>query len=176
MLTLQLNASYEPMKVIPWTKAVCMWLDDKVEIVETYAERVYDAIRDWTGEMPAVVRLKKYVRMDTHKVKFSRVNVFGRDFFTCVYCGCQPGTPSLTYDHVVPRSKGGKTCWTNIVTACLDCNAQKADRTPKEAGMFLSRSPVKPAKRPQLRLQLSAPNTPEEWQSYLYWTTELHSD
>lgn len=175
MQTLQLNASYEPMKVIPWQRAICMWLDGKVEIVATYAEKVYDAIKDWSGQMPAVVRLTKYVKMDRHKVKFSRINVFGRDHFTCQYCGCQPGTTNLTYDHVTPRSRGGKTCWENIVTACLECNSNKADRTPEEAKMPLRTKPVKPSARPHVRTVLSAPNTPDEWRDYLYWNSELEN-
>lgn len=173
MLTLQLNASYEPLTVIPWQRAICMWLDDKVEIVSTYAEKVYDAIRDWTGHMPAVVRLKKYVKMHKKRVKFSRINVFGRDNFTCQYCGTQPGTHELTYDHVVPRSKGGTTCWKNIVAACLPCNAKKADRTPEEAGMPLLKKPEKPKIRPFTRLTLDKPNTPEEWRDFLYWESAL---
>lgn len=175
MQTLLLNASYEPMKIVPWTRAICMWLDDKVDILATYAERVYDALRDWSGNMPAVVRLRKYVQVRRHKVKFSRINVFGRDDFSCQYCGIQPGTPELTYDHVFPRSRGGKTNWENIVTACLDCNTKKSNQTPEEAGMVLKSRPKKPAMRPDLKLRLSAPNTPEEWRSFLYWNQELET-
>jgi 5-methylcytosine-specific restriction endonuclease McrA len=162
------------MKVIPWEKAVCMWLDKKVEIVAEYAERVYDAIDDWSGKMPAVVRLLKYVNGLKHKVKFSRRNVFARDFFSCQYCGSQPGTSDLTYDHVVPRSRGGKTVWENIATCCLACNAHKADRTPKEANMRLKKQPVKPKVRPQLGQMFSSmPNTPDEWRDWLYWDGAL---
>ena len=176
MQTLQLNSSYEPMKVIDWTRAVCMWLDDKAEILATYSERVYDALRDWSGFMPAVIRMKKYVNFNKQKVKFSRINVFGRDHFTCQYCSAQPGTSSLTYDHVLPRSRGGKTCWTNIVTACISCNSKKADKTPEEARMPLKALPKKPTVRPQLQLALSKPNTPEEWRDYVYWSSSLHED
>jgi 5-methylcytosine-specific restriction endonuclease McrA len=161
------------MKVISWQKAVCLWLDNKAEIIETYASRVYDAIRDWSGNMPAVIRLKKYVHVDRQKIKFSRINVFGRDFFTCMYCSAQPGTSNLTYDHVIPRSRGGKTCWENIATSCIDCNSKKADRTPQEAGMPLKVQPVKPKIRPQFKFALTSPTTPSEWRSYLYWNTEL---
>ncbi len=174
MQTLLLNASCEPMKVIPWEKAVCMWLDKKVEIVAEYAERVYREIDEWSGRMPAVVRLLQYVSGHLHKVKFSRRNVFARDFFSCQYCGAQPGTENLTYDHVNPRSRGGKTVWDNIVTACLDCNARKADRTPKEAGMKLKKLPRKPPIRPKLgRMFANMPNTPDEWRDWLYWDGEL---
>lgn len=173
MQTLQLNASYEPMRVIPWQRAVCMWLDGKVEILETYAERVYDAINDWCGKKPAVVRLLQYVSTFRHKVKFSRINVFGRDNFTCLYCGDQPGTHELTYDHVLPRSRGGKTNWENIVTSCLPCNSKKGDKIPEEANMSLMSAPKKPSKRPFFRMKTTKPNTPDEWRDYLYWNTEL---
>jgi len=175
MQTLLLNASCEPMKVISWQRAVCMWLDRKVEILEEYTERVYHAIDDWSGKMPAVVRLIKYIHGTRDKVKFSRINVFSRDFFTCQYCSDQPGTFSLTYDHVVPRSRGGKTEWANIVTCCLDCNAEKGDHIPEEVGMQLTKQPIKPHKRPQLRFALSTPNTPDEWRSWLYWEIELQT-
>lgn len=174
-LTLQLNASYEPMKVISWQEAVSMWVSGKVEIVEEYAERVYRAIEGWSGKMPAVVRLIKYVSSHKYKVKFSRRNVFGRDFFTCQYCGNQPGTEDLTYDHVVPRSQGGKTVWENIVTACLPCNARKANRTPKEAGMPLAKKPAKPKVRPVSYMFKNLPETPDEWRDYLYWEGELQT-
>ena len=175
--TLLLNASYEPLRICSWERAICMWLDEKVEILATYEERVYDALKDWCGRMPAVVRLLKYVTIDFKGVKFSRINVFGRDRFTCQYCGSQPGTASLTYDHILPKSRGGKTEWLNIVTACLDCNNEKADRTPEEAGMKLRSQPVIPERKPFLRrMVVSMPNAPDEWADFLYWNVELQSD
>ena len=175
--TLLLNASYEPMKVIDWTRAVCLWLDEKVDILATYAERVYDALRDWTGEMPAVVRLKEYVNVTRHRVKFSRINVFGRDYYTCQYCQCQPGTESLTYDHVIPRAQGGTTCWENIVTACYSCNFKKGNRTPAQANMPLRSNPIKPNIRPFLKTLIkNRPDTPDEWRDWLYWQGDLEAD
>lgn len=172
-LTLQLNASYEPMRIISWQDAIGMWLKGTVDIVAEYAERVYRAIDGWSGKMPAVVRLKSYVATHKHKVKFSRMNVFGRDNFRCQYCGVMPGTEGLTYDHVIPRSRGGKTTWENIVSACECCNRKKADRTPREAGMRLLKVPVKPTRRPKKSLLLDHPNTPDEWRDYIYWEGEL---
>lgn len=175
--TLLLNASYEPLKILSWERAICLWLDDKVEILATYSERVYDVIRDWCGKMPAVVRLFSYVNLEVKTVKFSRINVFGRDKFTCQYCDGKPGTASLTYDHVVPKSRGGKTCWTNITTCCIQCNWKKADRTPEEAGMRLLSKPYLPSRRPLMRrLVMAVPNSPDEWRDYLYWSTELDND
>lgn len=175
MRTLLLNASCEPLKVIPWQRAVCMWLDGKVEIMEEYAEKVYRAVKDWSGRMPAVVRLVKYINTSRTKVKFSRINVFSRDFFACQYCGIQPGTEVLTYDHVMPRSRGGRTCWENIVTSCIECNSKKGDMTPDEAGMKMKQKPVKPKVRPFVRFDPTdrGPSTPDEWRDYVYWNTEL---
>ena len=174
--TLLLNASYEPMRIVSWERAICMWLDDKVEILATYSERVYDALKDWCGKMPAVVRLLKYVKIEFKSVKFSRINVFGRDNFTCQYCHEQPGTASLTYDHVLPKSRGGTTSWTNIVTCCIECNWQKANRTPEEAGMVLKSKPYIPDRKPFMRrMMVSMPHAPDEWRDYLYWNTELEN-
>jgi 5-methylcytosine-specific restriction endonuclease McrA len=154
-----------------------MWLDDKVEILSTYSERVYDALKDWSGNMPAVVRLLKYVSLSVKTVKFSRINVFGRDKFTCQYCDVQPGTADLTYDHVTPKSRGGATKWENIATCCIECNWKKADRTPEEAGMILKNKPYRPDRQPLMRrLVFAAPNSPDEWRDYLYWQTELEND
>ena len=175
--TLVLNASYEPLRICTWERAICMWLDDKVEILATYSEKVYDALKDWCGKMPAVVRLLKYISLEVKAVKFSRINVFGRDRFSCQYCGVQPGTSSLTYDHVVPKSRGGATKWENIVTCCIECNWKKADRTPEEAGMKLKNKPYCPDRKPFMRrLVVSLPHTPDEWRDYIYWQTELEND
>lgn len=173
--TLLLNADYSPMKIVPWTKAICMWFDDKVEIVESYEDFALASVT-FTMKCPAVIRLLKYVKRTNSRVKFSRVNVFGRDQFTCQYCKGQPGTPSLTYDHVIPRAQGGKTTWENIATACLECNAKKGNRTPEKAGMQLLKKPVRPKERPFNTFTLNVPKTPDAWTSYLWWTQELEHD
>ena len=145
--TLLLNATYEPMKVISWQRAITLLFLNKAEMVESYDEvirSISHAVRK-----PAVVRLRRYARQD-RSVKFSRENVYRRDDFSCQYCGARPGAAALTLDHVVPRARGGKTEWTNIVTACVRCNAVKADRTPEQARMPLPRRPFKPASMPML--------------------------
>lgn len=172
---LLLNASYEALSVISWKKAICLWVSDKVEIVEEYDDFDLKSV-SFTMKCPAVVRLLKYVKGAHKKVKFSRINVFSRDNFACQYCLDQPGTSELTYDHVLPRSRGGKTCWTNIVTACYACNAKKANRTPAEAKMKLAKEPVKPSRRTN-QFTLRIPKTPKAWRDYLYWEQELeHED
>lgn len=140
--TLLLNASYEPVKVIPWQRAVVLMVLGKAELVEAYE----DVVRSVNSEieMPSVVRLSRYSRGRTRGVKFSRSNVYRRDHFTCQYCGETPGLARLTFDHVLPRARGGRTDWLNIVTACIECNARKADRTPEEAKMPLRVRPARP--------------------------------
>lgn len=164
--TLLLNASYEPMKVITWERAVTLIVLGKVELVEAYDEMVRGV--SVTLQMPSVVRLRRYARGRKKGVKFSRVNVYRRDEFTCQYCGERPGVAELTFDHVVPRAQGGKTEWTNIVTACVDCNAMKADRTPEQAGMTLARRPSRPAYMPAV-----APSDAQHdsWRDYLAYAT-----
>lgn len=170
--TLLLNSTFEPLKIISWQRAVALWFEDKVEIVQSYDDFELKS-PSITMKCPAVVRLVQFVRSHRHKVKFSRANVFGRDKYTCQYCGDQPGTQDLTYDHVLPRSKGGKTEWGNIVTCCIECNKKKADRTPEQARMKLMSKPVKPAMRPETLIALALPHTPDEWRDYLYWNQPL---
>ena len=162
--TLLLNASYEPMKVITWERAVTLIVLGKVEMVEAYDDVVRAATLSLS--MPSVVRLRRYARSRRRGVKFSRSNVYRRDEFTCQYCGARPGVAGLTFDHVVPRAQGGRTAWDNIVTACVPCNAAKADRTPEQAGMALARRPTRPA-----YLQAVAPSDAvhESWRDYLAW-------
>ncbi|HEX2863126.1 MAG TPA: HNH endonuclease, partial [Deinococcales bacterium] len=93
--------------------------------------------------VPSVVRLKRYVRRPArYQVAFNRRNVFRRDAHTCQYCGRTGG--DMTLDHVVPRSRGGRNSWDNIVTACRECNSRKRDRTPEEANMHLRHRPYAP--------------------------------
>lgn len=173
--TLLLNSTYEPLKILSWQRAISLWFIGKVEIVEEYNDFDLASV-SVTMKCPAVVRLLKYVKGTRSRVKFSRLAVFSRDNFSCQYCGIQPGTSELTYDHVVPKSRGGRTTWENIATSCLPCNGRKADRTPKEARMRLKTIPVRPAKKAHVRLVLNIPKTPEAWKSYLYWNQELEND
>jgi 5-methylcytosine-specific restriction endonuclease McrA len=141
MRTLVLDQGYQPHRVVSWQRAITMLFDGKVEVVEEYEHDVRSVT--FTIKMPAVVRLLRAVR-GKRGVKFSRINVATRDGFRCQYCGRKLPLSKLTYDHVVPRSQGGKTRWENIVMACYDCNGRKGDRTPTQAGMRIDKLPVKP--------------------------------
>jgi 5-methylcytosine-specific restriction endonuclease McrA len=169
--TLVLDQSYQPLGVVPWWRAVEMWFKEKVEIVSEY-----DGFARSTSvviKIPAVVRLLRAFRRHKKPVKFSRVNIYGRDDYRCLYCGERFPMDELTYDHVVPRSQGGKTTWENIATACSDCNGKKAGRTPEQAGMKLRKQPVQPTAMPAAVIQLSKSSVPDAWRDFLYWTGEL---
>lgn len=125
---------------------------------------------------PEVVLLTTYEGLARRTVVFSRRNLFKRDRFTCQYCGKRPGTSELTIDHVMPRSRGGLSTWENCVLACVACNARKADRTAREAGLTLRRVLAKPSWR-ALAPGLSTPRL-ESWSQFLsraYWDVELES-
>lgn len=166
-LTLLLNATFEPLRVIPWQRAVTLLVLGKVEVVEEYDRWIRGvSVR---LRLPAVMRLQKTASLRCRAVKFSRQNIFLRDRFTCQYCG-RPATASeLTYDHVLPRRRGGRTEWTNIVTCCIRCNKTKGGRTPEEAAMRLLRAPSKPRWAPGLALIVGMVEPPPPWRAYLGW-------
>jgi 5-methylcytosine-specific restriction endonuclease McrA len=139
---LVLNASYEPLTFVSLKRAVVLLMKQKAEIIEEIVERQLRAERIHLPR-PLVIRLIAYVpiRRGT-KVPVTRRTLLARDNYTCQYCGTtdQP----LTIDHVVPRARGGKTEWTNVVAACAACNRKKADKLPAQAGMPLRCKPAKP--------------------------------
>ena len=117
--------------------------------------------------LPAVVKLNKYFRTHPRKVKFSRQNLYYRDNYTCQYCHKPMPASLLTYDHVVPRSKGGKTCWTNVVTACTRCNLKKGNKLLHQSSFRLEREPREPGWLPALAPTLRPESAPDIWRTYL---------
>lgn len=172
--TLVLDQAYRPAKVVSWQRALTMFFQNKVEIVESYNEDIRSVT--FVIKMPAVVRLLRRIRGEKMGVKFSRVNIMTRDNFKCQYCGQKRSMASLTYDHVMPRSRGGKTTWTNVVTACKRCNQHKADRTPQEAGMKLLTAPVRPKSLPLAVFRWDSGSIPDVWASYVYWQGSLEDE
>ena len=174
--TLLLNASYEPLRIISWKKALTLFFAGKVEVIEEYDHQVH-AIT-FAIKLPSIIRLLKYVRVKNHnKVKFSRANIYARDDYTCQYCGKKFPSEDLTFDHVTPRSKGGRTMWTNVVTACSSCNLVKASFMPHECGMHPLTEPYQPT---AFQLQENGRAFPpgflhESWRDFLYWDSELDS-
>lgn len=168
--TLLLNATYEPLQIVSWKRAIRMLFQEKVEVVEVYDRRIRSI--SFSVRMPSVIRLLHYVKVGREhaKVKFSRHNLFVRDHYRCQYCGRQLPTNRLTYDHVIPVAKGGGKNWENIVTSCVDCNRQKGDRTPDEAGLRLLKKPSAPIGFPtKVHFLLSRSRAPDCWKTYVFW-------
>lgn len=136
---LVLNASYEPLNITTWRRAVVMLLKGKAEGLEHDPTHL---IREDTL-LPTVIRLRQFVRVPYRQLPLTRRNLFHRDGHCCQYCGYSGD--QLSVDHVVPRSRGGLDAWENVTTACLSCNVRKGNRTPREAGMVLLRHPHRPA-------------------------------
>ena len=192
--TLVLSSAMQPIRVCSWEDAMTLVSKGSAEVLEEYEEVVgtlpvelAPSYRDFLHSirrtiadavdgvidihMPSVIRVRRHFSKPVKKAKFSRVNVFTRDQWSCMYCGAkyvpQQAFKKLTYDHVVPRHQGGRTVWTNVATACRECNAFKANRTPQQAKMKL---------RGKLRTPDTLPLTfglhirgeiPEQWKPYL---------
>ncbi|MCO4743952.1 MAG: HNH endonuclease [Proteobacteria bacterium] len=164
--TLLLDNGYQPLSVVGWQRALLLAITDRVDVVEYYdGLEVRSPSRSFT--LPAVIRLRQYLRQVRRAVPYSRRNVLIRDALTCQYCGSQPPRGKLTIDHVLPRSRGGDTSWDNIVTACAPCNSRKGSRTPAEARMPLRRRPMQPRLLREHRVALRVPDVPEQWALYL---------
>jgi 5-methylcytosine-specific restriction endonuclease McrA len=156
---LVLNATYEPLCVVSWRRAICLVLAGKADVLAdsdlVHSERFAMA-------SPSVVRLRYVVKVPYHRrTALSRRAVFARDGHRCQYCGAHADS----IDHVVPRSKGGPHTWDNVVAACRPCNARKRDRSPEESGMRLAHRPAAP-REPGWML-LSGGRVPETWMPYL---------
>jgi 5-methylcytosine-specific restriction endonuclease McrA len=171
--TLLLNASYEPLRIVHWQKAITLWCQGKVEVISVYDREIHAV--SFTLRLPSVIRLLRYVRVRRRLdyVPFSRANIYARDENTCQYCGEPFSMSELTFDHVVPVAQGGRKDWENIVTCCITCNRQKGGRTPAEAGMRLVRTPRRPVSTPAIRITIGLRNAPDSWRDYLYWHVEL---
>ena len=125
--------------------------------------------------VPKIIRLLGYDRLPRQEVKLNRRNLYARDGSRCQYCGLHHPTRELTVDHVMPRVLGGQHSWTNLVCACVKCNARKGGRTPQQASMHLIRSPRKPRRNPVITLRLGDARY-RSWKAFLddaYWTVEL---
>ncbi|MFQ5947942.1 MAG: HNH endonuclease [Acidimicrobiia bacterium] len=158
---LVLNATFEPLSVVPTRRAVVLVVREKAEMVEATG-RVWNSER-MAIEVPSVIRLRRFVKVPyRRRVALNRRAVLGRDRHQCQYCG----RPAENLDHVVPRSRGGSHTWENVVAACRRCNARKGNRTLAEAGMRLLRSPRAPRRHGWLLVGLNAPPHPS-WRPYL---------
>jgi 5-methylcytosine-specific restriction endonuclease McrA len=171
---LVLNASFEPVRIVDWQKAMQLLFQGKVEVLEEY-DREIRTVR-FSFRLPSVLRLLRYVPFSKKRnmVRFSRNNILMRDQHTCQYCGRKRNKNELTLDHVTPVVQGGKKTWDNIVAACIQCNQKKGGRTPHEAGMGLINKPSYPKLLPEAiewSVTISTSSAPAQWK--VYFTFEL---
>jgi 5-methylcytosine-specific restriction endonuclease McrA len=196
---LVLNKYYMAVHVVSVRRAFCLLFKDLAEVItiddgryasfdfaswrEVSQARVLfrepddDFIRtvQFEIQVPRIIRLLTYDRLPRQRVKFNRRNLFARDGNRCQYCGKKFATDALSLDHVVPRVRGGKATWDNIVCACLRCNVRKGGRTPREAGMKLVKEPIAPRTSPVVTVKLSHRKY-KSWRAFLdnaYWSVEL---
>ncbi|NCN39704.1 HNH endonuclease [bacterium] len=163
---LVLNASYQPVRIIDWQKALILWFQGKVEILEFHEIEVHSPSQSFP--LPAVLKFKKYFRpYFSFGVKFSRKNIFLRDKNICQYCCKKFPEKQLTLDHVIPLSRGGAHNWTNVVTACSACNNKKGAMSLKEANLRLLKKPIKPKFLQQGEIPGMKSHLPETWVVYL---------
>ena len=176
---LVLNADYRPLSYFPlslwsWQEAVKAIFRESVTVISEYDRTVRSPGMEM--KLPSVIALNDYVAT-ARSPAFTRFNVFLRDNWDCQYCGNKFRTKELTFDHVIPRSRGGRTSWDNIVTACQGCNTKKGAKMPHECDMYPLQEPRQPT---IFELQDQGKSFPpnflhESWGDFLYWDTELDS-
>lgn len=173
---LVLNADFRPLSYFPlslwtWQDAIKAAYLERVNIIAEYDQVVHSPSVEI--KIPSVIVLKEYVQ-PAKSAAFTRFNLFLRDGFTCQYCGCKG---EMTFDHVLPRARGGRTTWENVVAACSPCNLRKGSRSVKEAGMSLARTPRRPDQNDLLNAGRKFPPNylHESWMDFLYWDAELEA-
>jgi 5-methylcytosine-specific restriction endonuclease McrA len=164
--------SYYPLSLWPWEEAVKAVYQDRVDVVSLYDKVVRSPSMEM--QLPSVIALKSYVDQDRSPA-FTRFNVFLRDGFACQYCGAPGTSQDLTFDHVIPRSRGGQTTWENVVAACSPCNLRKGSAMPADVDMWPAQMPFPPTVHD---LHQNGRHFPpnylhQSWLDYLYWDTEL---
>ncbi|MCI5060559.1 MAG: HNH endonuclease [Alphaproteobacteria bacterium] len=174
---LVLNADYRPLSYFPlsiwsWQDAVKAIFRESVTVIAEYDRAIHSPSTQ--VKLPSVLVLNEYVSVSSTPA-FTRFNVFLRDALHCQYCGDPFKTHQLTFDHVIPRSKGGKTSWDNIVAACRKCNTRKGHKLPEQCSMFPITEPREPTVH---ELQETGKRFPpnflhESWADFLYWDSEL---
>lgn len=161
-----LNATYEPLQVVTWQRAMILWFQQKVDILESHEVLIRSVRRNYSA--PAVLRLRYYIKPKSYRrVRLCRENIFIRDHYQCQYCGDTFPHKELTLDHVLPVSRGGPKSWRNLVAACHKCNHKKGNRTPQEATMPLLKQPVPLKWTPQFDMRARIKNSDDVWMPYL---------
>ena len=195
---LVLNKNFYAVQITSWRRAIGLLCVEHADVVdENY--RTY-CFNDWVElskmlednpsgfihtpslkiAIPEVIALKFYDKIPSAEIKFTRKNIYEHYGYKCCYCGKKFPTSELNLDHVIPRSRGGKTTWDNIVTSCVRCNIKKGDKLPSEIGMKLLITPSKPRWHGAMALALKANiRIKKSWQKFIdnvYWNIELNSD
>jgi len=161
---LVLNQNYEPLNICRWQRAVSLVYLDKAVMVEADSRMLHSP--SMIMRLPSVVRLVRYIRRPLPEVRLSRQSLMERDNYTCQYCG-KKGR-DLTVDHVIPRERGARHEWNNLVACCRDCNNRKGNRTPREAGLSLLQLPQQPHFIPYLSFSVMRQALGNEvWRDYL---------
>jgi 5-methylcytosine-specific restriction endonuclease McrA len=188
---LVLNRSWIAVHIADVRRALSLVYRDLAKVVapDTYATYDFESWKEISQaadsnyictvnfkiRVPEIIVLNVFNNFYHKDVRFSRRNIFERDRNCCQYCGKKFSRADLTIDHVVPRSRGGKDSWENVVLACVKCNVQKGDRLPQEAGLKLIRPPTRPQWVPYLGVKLGAMNM-KSWEKFVsmaYWDVEL---
>ncbi len=161
MSVLVLNADYTPLSVCTTERAFLLMYLQKADIITAAEDKMLRTVQT-SYPFPSVIKIKQYIHVPYKSVVLTRQNVFRRDNYCCQYCGA---TKDLTLDHLIPKSKGGRSSWVNLVTACKRCNSLKGDFTPEEAGLQLKRKPIRPSYITFLRISSKYVN--DDWIPFL---------
>ena len=164
---LVLNATFEPINITAVRRALVLLIKGVAQAEETNHAEVHSASR--AVAVPSVIRLLSYRHIPQQSRALSRKNILLRDRNTCQFCGSIFAASDLTLDHVMPRSRGGRSSWENLVACCYTCNNRKGDRTPEEAGLTLQRRPRPFTLHTSRQLMRLMGHRDEKWRKYLFY-------
>lgn len=191
---LVLNKNFFPVHITWWQEAMTLLVTERASVVDhDYRTYSFDNWKELSKmienhphgyihtpsmriAIPDVIVLRKWDRLPPGNVKFTRKNIYHHYKNRCCYCGKRYDTSKLNLDHVIPRSKGGMTNWSNIVLSCIPCNQKKRNRTPKEANMTMEYTPNAPKWKPCHVFSLKGPAINSSWQKFIdtvYWNSEI---
>ena len=159
---LLLNQSYQPLMTLGAKRAIILSFTEKVEVLERYADEVRSI--NLSIFIPSVIRLKDYVRFNKKRIPLSRKNILKRDNYICQYCNSK--SHFMTIDHIIPKDKGGRDSWENLVAACVPCNTKKGNKLLKDIDIKLSKKPKAPSFLFNIQKELS--NSQNSWKPYLF--------
>jgi len=159
---LLLNQSYQPLMILNAKRAVILSFTDKVDVIERYSSQIHSI--NLSMFLPSVIRLKNYVRFNKKNIPLTRRNILKRDNYICQYCNKKSNF--MTIDHIIPKHKGGRDLWENLVAACVSCNTKKGNKMLKDSGMLLNKKPKAPSLLFNIQNNLS--NSQDSWRPYLF--------